>query len=348
MRTRTSPVVIGLVGLLVLAVMGAGTYVVTSQRLFEDTYRVPVLFADSGGLTPGAEVRVAGVEAGRVAAVAPDFASGAVRVDLAVFSHVDLGGDMTAHVQPVTLVGAKAVALEGPVEEPFLADLPTDRRQIPVERTSSSDDLPGILDATSRQLEPVDAESLGTMLDRIDAVVDGTGPQIGQVVDNVDQIATALNRRDDQLASLTRRLDRFTGTLAEKDDELQRLLVASDEVLRVVEARRDELATALGDGNALVAELSDTINETREELDRILSTVHPLTDIVADEQDDIDRAFSWLGIAFDYQSRFGYDIRTGENKPYAESVLRSVPPTLIDSLVEQFPDFGEFLRENGR
>lgn len=348
MRARTSPVVIGVVGLVVLAVLGAGTYVVTSQRVFEDTYRVPAVFADGGGLSSGSEVRVAGVEAGRVTSVAPDFATGRVRVELEIFAGVDLGRDMTAHVEPLTLVGAKAVVIDGPVEEPYLADLPVARRRIPLERTSSTRTLPDVLDTTSQQIEPVDAEALGTMLQRIDAVVEGKGPQVGALVDNVERLASTLNERDEQVASLTNRLDRFTGALADRDDELQRLLVASDEVLQVVEARRDDLAAALGDGNALVAELSDTITETRVELDRILSTVHPVTDIVEDEQDDIDRAFSWLGAAFDYQSRMGFDVRTGENKPYQETILKTIPPSLVDALAEQFPEFGAYLEGRDR
>src|SRR3546814_1877491 len=91
-------VVVGRVGLLLIAAGTASVFAVSTAGVLEDRYQMTAVFETTGGLTKNADVRLAGVPVGTVTSVDPDFERGIVVVRFEVDEGIDLGPGMTAEI----------------------------------------------------------------------------------------------------------------------------------------------------------------------------------------------------------------------------------------------------------
>ncbi|MEX1111081.1 MAG: outer membrane lipid asymmetry maintenance protein MlaD [Chthoniobacterales bacterium] len=106
---------LGLAALVYLTLkLGAGEFV------GGDTYRVEARFANTGGLSQGATVMLAGVIVGRVEGMRLDEADYSAIVDLRIRSEVRLPSDTMASIKTSGLIGDKYIALAPGAEEEFL------------------------------------------------------------------------------------------------------------------------------------------------------------------------------------------------------------------------------------
>src|SRR5690606_24625958 len=100
---------------------------------------------------------LAGVEVGEVTGVFPDFSMGQVVVTWEVDRGVDVGSLAEAKIALGSLLGGNYIKLSGPVEEPFMADLPVEQRRIPLERTSETVGVIEAFDAATRTIDELDS-----------------------------------------------------------------------------------------------------------------------------------------------------------------------------------------------
>jgi len=106
---------LGLAALVYLTVkLGAGEFV------GGDTYRVEARFANTGGLSQGATIMLAGVNVGRVEGIRLDETDYSAIVELRLRSAVRLPADTMASIKTSGLIGDKYIALAPGAEEEFL------------------------------------------------------------------------------------------------------------------------------------------------------------------------------------------------------------------------------------
>jgi phospholipid/cholesterol/gamma-HCH transport system substrate-binding protein len=109
-------VLMGLAALVYLTVkLGAGEFV------GGDTYEVEARFANTGGLSTGALVMLAGVNVGRVEEIALDPADYSAIVGMRIRSGVKVPADTMASIKTSGLIGDKYIALAPGADEEFLA-----------------------------------------------------------------------------------------------------------------------------------------------------------------------------------------------------------------------------------
>ena len=313
-----NPYVIGLVSVGIL-------------HLGERAYPVRGIFADAGGIHSGDDVRVAGVKVGRVTGVEADRRNGRVFVDFLVSDDVELGPETTAEVALQTLLGTKFLRLDGPVEGPFLADLPDDERVIPLERTKGPFDVFELTKVGTRTIEATDTEQLNRMITQLAAVTEGKHDQIGELLRSVTVVSDSITSRDVQLQQLLERAEALSATLAEKDETLLALIDQSQVVLDLVNRRRGDIGDALDDGANTVEQLSGIVGAHKTQLDLVLETLHPTVAILERRQGDLDRSLSWVG-----SGALGLS-KASSKGPWQEIYIRSVGPDVI-TLLEGLPD----------
>ena len=108
-------VLLGLAALVYLTVkLGAGEFV------GGDTYKVEARFANTGGLSTGALVMLAGVSVGRVEGIVLDPADYSAIVEMRLRSGVKVPADTMASIKTSGLIGDKYIALAPGAEEEFL------------------------------------------------------------------------------------------------------------------------------------------------------------------------------------------------------------------------------------
>ena len=98
-------VLVGLAGMLLLAVVGSG-------RRAEDGYRLTAQFSHIDGLSVGSDVRLAGVTIGQVVAETVDPRSYQAKVTFTVRHGIQLPTDSSAVVTSDSLLGGKYLALD--------------------------------------------------------------------------------------------------------------------------------------------------------------------------------------------------------------------------------------------
>ncbi|MBC6460076.1 MCE family protein [Actinomadura sp. HBU206391] len=267
-------------------------------RLFERGYEMSGVFSDTGGLRKGDDVRVAGVKVGRVTSVEADFGRGNVIIAWTVARDVRLGRTTRADVQTATLLGGRYVKLSGPVGAPYLADLPSARRRVPLERTSVPFTITDSLNTATRIAGGLDQKAVDKLLDETAKIKIPTREKLGQMLRNFDTLATTLNDRNPEIRQLIANSKKITGTLAAKDAELVRIINASKTLLDELVKRRNELARTIGEGNRIVRTLSQVITEHSKEINSILGDVHLLTQRLAPNMDALNEDLALLGPTF--------------------------------------------------
>ena len=293
MRDR-NPIVVGVVGLLVVAAAVAAAFAFGTVRDVGGRYTLTAVFTRTGGLEARADVRVAGVSVGEVEQIDAQFERGSIVVTFSVDGDVALGPETTAEIAAATLLGGYYLRLDGPVVEPHLADLPDDdpRRTIPVERTTGPTSLNEALDLTTGAVSAIDFDAANRLLGQIAGATDRNLDELPELLDQFGAVATAIAARDAEIRRLSTSADELTSTLAARDQELGALVESGDRLLAELTARRDELTTILSDGSAALAQGSALLATHRDAIDHLLNDLGSITRQLGDELPQVNRALT--------------------------------------------------------
>ena len=290
-----NPYTIGITCVLVLAAFVGLAFSVGILHLLEKAYPVKAEFNDAAGITSGADVRVAGIKAGRVTSVKADHDRGKVVVSMNVKKGVHLGSDVHAEVALETLLGTRYVRLSGPVVKPYLEDEPESARVIPNDRTKTPFDIFDLTKVGTRSVEATDTAKLNQFIKDLADITEGKHDQLAQLLEGVNKVSSAVNDRQAQLRQLLDRFDQLSALLAEKDQTLVSLIDQSQGILNLVEQRRNDIAAGLNSTDKLTGSLSTLLSANKGLLNSILSTLHPTLDVITKNQQHVDAALSWIG-----------------------------------------------------
>ena len=329
-----NPIAVGIVSVIVIGVLVMFAFSVGIFRLFEKAYEASAVFKDASGIHAGDDVMVAGVKVGRVDKVAADREHGTVIVKFVVNNGVDLGPETTAEIALKTLLGQKFLRLDGPVERPYLAEVPADERVIPVERTKTPFDVFELTKVGTKSIQATDTEKLNKLISQLADITEGKHDQIGQLATGVTEVSAAITEREAQLRELLDRAETLSATLAEKDETLVALIDQSQAVLDLVSRRRGDIARAIDDGATTVEQVAGIVSAHKTQLDLILDTLHPTVDILDRRQADIDRSLSWVGTG-----ALGLAKASGKG-PWQDIYIRSLGPDVVTLLESLAPDPG--------
>jgi phospholipid/cholesterol/gamma-HCH transport system substrate-binding protein len=317
-----NPYAVGITSVLVLGTFVGLAFMVGILHLFEKAYTVRAEFSDASGITSGADVRVAGIKAGRVTGVKADRNLGKVIISMKVNNSVHLGPESHADVALETLLGTKFVRLSGPVVKPYMQDEPAAQRVIPNDRTSTPFDVFDLVKVGTRSVEATDTTKLNQFIKDLADITDGKHDQIAQLLDGVNKVSTAINDRQDQLRQLLDRFDQLSSLLAQKDQTLVSLIDQSQGILDLVEQRRADIARGLNSTDQLTGSLSAILSTNKGLLNSILATLHPTLDIISKQQQHVDAALSWLG-----PGALGLAKATTHG-PWADIYVRAIGPDI--------------------
>ncbi|MFE5288503.1 MlaD family protein [Nocardia sp. NPDC056611] len=203
-----------------LAVAGAVYVIPFGQRTYVADFRI------SGGARPGDEVRVAGINVGKIRAV--DLVGDHVEVAFTVNRDVRVGDRSAVEVKMLTPIGGHYLAL-APVGDKDLAS-----KHIPPERTTTPFELSDILDKGTPVFGKVDATTMR---------------------DTIGQLNAALAQQPDAVRGVIGNADELTGLLAERTDQLNSALTVSDEYI-----------AAIADDKALLADFVKQLGTVADQL----------------------------------------------------------------------------------
>jgi phospholipid/cholesterol/gamma-HCH transport system substrate-binding protein len=287
--------VVGLVGMVTSAVVVGALFAIGTLGLFDHTYRVAGVFADSGGLKNGAPVRIAGIQVGKVTDVSADFDAGQVVITWEMDHGVHIGPATRAEIGTATLLGGDFLRLSDTEEGQALEDLPRSQRRIPLERTRTPYTVISAFGDVSTRIEALDIDAFNDAVHQAAGALERNGAGLPALVDDLAMLGQAVAARQDQLDQLIGDGERLTTTLASRDEQLGRLIEQAGGLLDALNARRDRVASLLGSSSSVTNQLADLIESKRAEIDDIARNIHSTLGAIDRRMPAINQALSDAG-----------------------------------------------------
>jgi virulence factor Mce-like protein len=244
---------------------------------FTHAYSIHGVFSDADGIPSAADVRVSGVDVGKVTEISHDPrypAETVVTMEIDDATAIPVYSNGFATVRPKTLLGEKYIALS--IGNAAAGEAIQDGGFLPPAQAGkdvSNDEIFNAFDSATRdqQRRVLQALDLATR-DRAGSVQDIL-PQLESVLSNLDPIAHVYEQDQPQVDEVLVNLDTTLRTLADEHARLSDLLHNGNVALGAVAQRNQALVATLQEASSFANEfesiVSSTVAEQRAAIDRL-------------------------------------------------------------------------------
>jgi len=285
--SERSPIAVAFAGLGILALLGAVTYFSGNLPFIGGGTTYTAYFAEAGGLSPGNEVRIAGVVVGRVTGVSLDGDKVAVTFQE---KGAWLGDTTTAAIKIKTVLGDKYLAL---VPEGTAALNPA--QPIPLSRTTSPYDVQQAFSDLGQQLGQINTAQLARSLQALSDAFASTPPYVRSALRGLADLSSSVASRQAQLASVLAGTRTVTGTLASEDVSFEALLGDGNLLLSELRARQAAITSLLVTTQALATQLSGLVSDNQATLNPALRALDQITSVLRRNQANLAQAIALAG-----------------------------------------------------
>ncbi|MEU5535613.1 MCE family protein [Streptomyces sp. NPDC020362] len=282
-----NPVVIGAVGLTVLALLTVAAFNADSLPFIGGGRTYRAAFSEAGGLKPGDEVRIAGVKVGKVDDV--DLDGDHVEVIFKVESDPKFGTETGASIRVKTILGAKYLALrpKGPGQlKPG--------SEIPLGRTVSAYDVVQAFSDLTTTSEKVDTDRLAKALDTISTTFQDSPAEVRASIKGLSRISRTVASRDKALSELLDHANGTTSVLADRSEDFTALVKDGDKLFTEISRRRQAIHKLLKTSAALGIELSGLVDDNAKEIGPALQGLKGVVQMLERNQSSLDRSVKLL------------------------------------------------------
>ncbi|MEW2612404.1 MCE family protein [Streptomyces sp. NPDC047880] len=282
-----SPIVIGAVGLTVLALLTVAAFNADRLPVIGDGETYSAAFAEAGGLKPGDEVRIAGVKVGKVEEV--DLDGDHVKVTFKIKGEPGFGTGTGASIRVKTILGAKYLALHprgrGQLEP---------GSEIPLKRTVPAYDVVQAFSDLTTTTEKVDTDRLAKALDTISTTFEDSPAEVRSSIKGLSRISRTVASRDKALKELLDHANGVTGVLADRSGDFTALVEDGDKLFKEISKRRTAIHKLLKTSAALGIQLSGLVQDNEKEIGPALKGLNTVVKMLERNQSSLDRSIELL------------------------------------------------------
>jgi phospholipid/cholesterol/gamma-HCH transport system substrate-binding protein len=260
---------VGLMGAMVtLLVIGVGQSFTSVPMLFATpTYYAQ--FADTGGISPGDKVEIAGVNVGLVRSL--EIHGDTVLVGFSLSGRT-IGVRSRAAIRTDTILGRKNMAIEPRGSEALRPNgiLPAGQNTTPYQIYDAFVDVTKA--ATDWNIDVV-KRSLRVLSETFDQ----TAPHLSAALDGIAKFSATIGKRDEQIKQLLTNANKIAGVLGDRSQQVNGLLVNAKTLLGAFRERGQALSILLSNVSAVSTEVSGLINENPN-LNHVLQQLSTVSD----------------------------------------------------------------------
>jgi phospholipid/cholesterol/gamma-HCH transport system substrate-binding protein len=281
-----SPLPIGIAGVLVVVVLLLLALNVGKLPFITSGHTVYAEFADAASLQNGDNVKIAGVEVGKVTSVKLEYVPGqgnVVRVGMKVSGGPHIGAETTANIKIETLLGQVYVALN-PTVSGALAD-----DTIPVDRTTTPTSITEAFIGLGKRAGEIDVKQLAKSFDVLSNTFKNTPGEVHASLVGLERVSQAIAARNDQLTSLLGKANDVTTTIASHDDQITKLIDDSSLILQTISQQRAVVHQLLVSTAALAHQLTGLVAENRKLIGPALAQLDGTLKILRANQRGLDQ-----------------------------------------------------------
>jgi phospholipid/cholesterol/gamma-HCH transport system substrate-binding protein len=274
------------VALALLLVAGVAVLFRTSDTV--NRTNVVGYFQNSNGIYVGDDVRILGVNVGRIDKIEPQ--PNQVKISFWYDSKYKVPAAANAAILSPTLVTSRALQLT-PVFTggPVMADnavIPPERTVVPVEYDTFRQQL----ERLAKELQPTEpggVSPLGSFINTTAENLRGQGVNIRDTVIKLSQAFSALGDKSTDIFSTVKNLSILVSALQDSTTLMRQLNQNLASVTGVLADDPDEIAHAVRDFNAVVGEVQSFVADNRESLGTTSDKLAGVTQALTDSLDDV-------------------------------------------------------------
>jgi phospholipid/cholesterol/gamma-HCH transport system substrate-binding protein len=259
--------------------------------LGDHPYRVVAHFGDVLDLVPHAGVKVHDVAVGRVEKIELARDNTTAVVTMLVNGGVRLPANASAELRQSSLLGEKFVELQSP-EQP--SGSLADGAVIPLDRTNRNPEIEEVLGALSLLLNGGGINQLSSIVDEVNAALEGNEPELRATLANIDKVVKTLDGEKNNITNAIDALGRLSTNLVAQTGDLKIALEQLGPGLTVVNEQRDQLVSMLSALENLSTVAVDTVNRSRNDLVEDLQLLAPTIQKLAEAGADLPNSLQFL------------------------------------------------------
>ena len=320
-RTKVQLMIFLLITLVGVSYVGA-RYARLDRLIFDDSYRVVAHFEESGGIFEGAEVTYRGISVGKVGDMV--LTEKGVDVLLDIDNDTEpIPADTGALVGNRSAVGEQYVELQPNVDDgPFLEDgseIAHAETDIPISSTKLLVDL-------DKMVNSVNKDSLRTVVSEMGKAFNGTGENLGQIIDTSNSFIRTANANFNITEALIRDSNTVLRTQIDSASSIKsfaRDLALLSDTLVTSDA---DLRRVINSGSATANQLRTFLEENEVDLGRLINNLVTTGEIVVEHLDGIEQIL----VLYPYVVEGGYtvvdkDEQTGLYDAHFGMILQQEP-----------------------
>ena len=288
MRTLEPPnrLRIGLMGILVmLLVIGVGQSFTSVPMIFaKPSYYGQ--FTDTGGLSKGDKVRIAGMDVGKVEGLSIDGDHIVIKFSIGTNS---IGTESRLAIRTDTILGKKVLEVEARGNRQLRPgdSLPLGQSTTPYQIYDAFFDVTKA--ATGWNIDTV-KQSLHVLSE----TVDQTYPHLSAALDGVAKFSDTIGKRDEEITHLLAQANQVATILGDRSQQFDRLLVNAKTLIAAFNERGQAIDALLGNVAAFSEQVKGLINDNPN-LNHVLEQLHQLSDILVERKDDLAKGLIEVG-----------------------------------------------------
>jgi phospholipid/cholesterol/gamma-HCH transport system substrate-binding protein len=312
-----NPLRTGIFGIVLVTCLVLVSFGYSKLPFFPHGRSYEAFFTDAGGITPGNDVNVSGIQVGKVGTV--ELAGDTAKVTFTVERGIRIGDQTLVSIKTDTVLGQKSLAVT-PGGTGSVTSIPLGRTTTPYTLNTALQDLGGNV---AKLDKPKFEEALGTLTDTLR---DAT-PQLRGALDGVANLSRSLNKRDEALEQLLAHAKSVSDTLAQRAGQVNQLVTDGNLLFAELDERREALSNLIGGIQGVSEQLSGFVADNRREFGPALTRLNAVLANLLERKEHIGEALRRLP---PYATALGEVVGAG---PGFQINLYGLPPAALSEVL---------------
>lgn len=288
MSMRASLIKLSIFAVITFAATMILYYTIGNIRPGTDYTTYKAAFTDVTGLLPGDDVRVSGVQVGRVTSAAVE--DGHAVVTFQLESSVRVTDAATARIRYKNLLGQRYVALVLSGQGSELRSGST----IPLGQTRPALDLTELFNGFKPLFKALSPADMNKLAAEIVATLQGEGGTVDQLLASTSSLTNTLASRDAAIGRVITNLSAVMSTVADRDDTLGELIKELQRFTTGLAGDRDAIGGSIESIDQLAAATARLLQDARPALDKDLAHLNTVLATVDAKKATVDQALKRL------------------------------------------------------
>ena len=288
MRTLEPPnrLRIGMMGILVmLLVIGVGQSFTSVPMIFaKPSYYGQ--FTDTGGLSTGDKVRIAGMDVGKVEGLKIDGDHIVIKFSIGTYS---IGTESRLAIRTDTILGKKVLEIEARGNQRLVpgASLPLGQSTTPYQIYDAFFDV-------TKAAQGWNIDTVKESLHVLSQTVDQTYPHLSAALDGVAKFSDTIGKRDEEVTHLLAQANQVASILGDRSQQFDRLLVNAKTLIAAFNERGQAINALLSNVATFSEQVKGLINDNPN-LNHVLEQLRTISEILVQRKDDLAKGLTEVG-----------------------------------------------------